>query len=130
MFETLTIPEARPIRWLKRFFVFLIVALLAIGAVSSHRAYFQVRSLELNAPHSLSAGSIAETAVVSSGRTTVDVDVDLIQGTHTERLFNLRVRGNELGFFDPRTQKGIAKRAVNFRGAFEVSTGQRAPAFS
>ena len=106
MFETLTIPEARPIRWLKRFFVFVIIALLAIGAVSSHRAYFQVRRLELNAPHSLSAGSIVETAVVSSGRTSVDVDVDLIQGTHSERLFHLPVRGNELGFFDPRTQHG------------------------
>jgi hypothetical protein len=106
MFEIRSIPEARPIRWLKRFFVFVIVALLAIGAVSSHRAYIQVRSLELNAPHLLSAGSIIETAVVSSGRTTVDVDVDLIQGTHSERLFSLRVRGNELGFFDPRTQHG------------------------
>ena len=106
MFETQTIPEARPIVWMKRFFVFVIVALLAIGAVSSHRAYFQVRSLELNAPHSLSAGAVVEAAVVSSGRTTVDVDVDLIQGTHTERLFTFRVRGNELGFFDPRTQHG------------------------
>ena len=106
MFETQTIPEARPIRWLKRFFVFVIIMLLAIGAVSSHRAYFQVRGLELNAPHSLSAGSMVETAVVSSGRTPVDVDVDLIQGAHILRLFSLRVRGNELGFFDPRTQHG------------------------
>ena len=106
MFETQTIPEARPIVWMKRVFVFVIVALLVIGAVSSHRAYFQVRSLELNAPHSLSAGAVVEAAVVSSGRTTVDVDVDLIQGTHTERLFTFRVRGNELGFFDPRTRHG------------------------
>lgn len=106
MFETQTIPEARPIVWLKRGFVVVFVALLAIGAVSSHRAYFQVRSLDLNAPHRLSAGAMVQTAVVSSGRTTVDVDVDLIQGTHTERLFTFRVRGNELGFFDPRTQHG------------------------
>ena len=50
MFDELTIQDARPIRLLKRLFVFVIVALLMIGAVSSHRAYFQVRSLELNAP--------------------------------------------------------------------------------
>lgn len=106
MFETQTIPEAWPIVWLKRGFVMVIVALLAIGAVSSHRAYFQVRSLELNAPRTLSAGAVVESAVVSSGRTTVDVDVALIQGPHTERLFTFRVRGNELGFFDPRTQHG------------------------
>lgn len=106
MFESLTIPEARPIVWLKRVFRFVIFALLAIGMVSSHRAYYQVRSLDLKAPYWLSAGSIVETAVVSSGRTTVDVDVDLIQGTHSERLFHLRVPGSEIAFFDPRTRHG------------------------
>jgi len=106
MFEPLIIPEARPIVWLKHSFRVVIGALLVIGMISSHRAYFQVRSLELNAPQSLSAGAIIETSVVSSGRTTVDVDVDLIQSAHSERLFSLRVLGNELGFFDPRTQHG------------------------
>jgi hypothetical protein len=105
MFKILTISEARPIRWLKRVFLFAIAVFLAIGMVSSHRAYFQVRSLELTAPHTLKPGSSVETAVVSSGRTTVDVDVYLIQGTHSERLFTYRVRGNEFGFFDPRTQR-------------------------
>ena len=33
-----------------------------------------------------------------------DVQVDLIQGAHSEILLRLPVRGNELGFFDPRTQ--------------------------
>jgi len=61
MFDELTVHDARPILWLKRVFVFVIVALLVIGAVSSHRAYFQVRSLELNAPHTLSAGSMVNT---------------------------------------------------------------------
>jgi hypothetical protein len=106
MFESLIIHEARPIVWLKRVFVFVIVALLAIGAVSSYRAYVQVRSLELSAPRLLSAGSVVTTEVVSSGRTTVDVEVDLIQGAHSERLFKLYLRGNELGFFDPRTKHG------------------------
>ena len=47
MFDSLAIPESRPIVWLKRVFTFVIVVFLAIGMVSSHRAYFQVRSLEL-----------------------------------------------------------------------------------
>jgi hypothetical protein len=98
--------DARPILWLKRLFVFVIVALLVIGAVSSHRAYFQVRSLELNAPHTLAAGSVVNTSVVGSGRTQVDVEVDLIQGTHSERLQHLHLTGNNLAFFDPRTQHG------------------------
>ena len=106
MFDELTIQDARPILWLKRLFVFVIVLLLVIGAVSSHRAYFQVRSLELNAPHALSAGSVVKTSVVGSGRTMMDVDVDLIQGTHSERLLHLHLTGNELAFFNPRTQHG------------------------
>lgn len=112
MFEPLTIPEARPIVWLKHFFRIVIGVLLVIGMISSHRAYFQVRSLELKAPQSLSAGAIVETSVVSSGRTTVDVDVDLVQGSNSERLFSLRVPGNELGFFDPRTQHGSKSLAL------------------
>jgi hypothetical protein len=106
MFDALTIRDARPILWLKRAFVAIIVALLAIGMVSAHRAYFQVRDLELNAPHELTDGSVVETSVVSSGRTTVDVVVELIQGTHTEKLLKLRLKGNELGFFDPRKRYG------------------------
>ena len=106
MFDELTIHEARPILWLKRLFVFVIVLLLVIGAVSSHRAYFQVRSLELNAPQSLSAGSVVKMSVVGSGRTMLDVDVDLIQGTHSERLLHVHLTGNELAFFNPRTQHG------------------------
>ncbi|MEN3327215.1 MAG: hypothetical protein V7638_2022 [Acidobacteriota bacterium] len=106
MFDELTIHDARPIHWLKRLFVFVIVALLMIGAVSSHRAYFQVRSLELNAPSALLVGSIVNASVVGSGRTQVDVEVDLIQGTHSERLMHVHLTGNNLAFFDPRQQHG------------------------
>jgi len=106
MFDTLTIRDARPILWLKRVFAVIIIAFLAIGIVSAHRAYFQVRSLELNAPQQLTDGSVVETSVVSSGRTAVDVVVDLIQGTHSERVLKLHLSGNELGFFDPRKRHG------------------------
>jgi hypothetical protein len=46
MFETRLIPEARPIAILKKVFVGMVIVLLAIGAVSSYRAYVQVKSLE------------------------------------------------------------------------------------
>jgi hypothetical protein len=106
MFDELAIHDARPILWMKRAFVFVIVLLLVIGAVSSHRAYFQVRSLELSAPHTLSEGSVVTTSVVGSGRTQVDVEVDLIQGAYSERLQHLHLTGNNLAFFDPRSQHG------------------------
>ena len=73
--------------------------------VSAHRAYFQVRSLELNAPDLLTKGSVVQTSVVTSGRTACDVDVALIQGAHSERLLTLHLTGNEFGFFDPRARE-------------------------
>jgi len=106
MFDELTIRDARPILWLKRLFVVVIVLLLVNGAVASHRAYFQVRSLELSAPGTLSIGSTVNASVVGSGRTQVDVEVELIQGTHSERLMHVHLTGNNLAFFDPRKQYG------------------------
>ena len=43
--------------------------------------------------------------VVGSGRGPVDVKVELIQGATTKTLFLMRVPGNELAFFDPRSQR-------------------------
>src|ERR1044072_5449518 len=108
MFDSLTISDARSILWLKRVFVVVIVVFLAIGMVSAHRAYFQIRSLELTAPDLLSDGSVCEASVVSSGRTMCDVTIQLIQGAHSEKILQLHVNGNELGFFDPRAQHGSA----------------------
>lgn len=104
MFEPVTIKDSRPIVWLKRFIIAVFVALLLIGAISAHRAYFQVRSLDVNAPQLLSDGSAIDVAVVCSGRNKVDVEAALIQGEHSEALFNFRVPGNSLAFFDPRAQ--------------------------
>jgi hypothetical protein len=104
--STLTIRDARPILWLKRVFAAVIAVYVGVGLVSAHRAYIQVRSLEFNAPVTLSSGTVVETLLVSSGRTTVDVEVDLIQGAHTERLFTMQLRGNQWGFWDPRARHG------------------------
>lgn len=104
MFDGLTIRDARPIAWMKRFFIAVVVTLLVIGAMSAHRAYFQVRSLDLKAPQTLTAGSSVEAAVVGSGRNWIRVEVELIQENHTELLFTLNVPGNDLAFFDPRAQ--------------------------
>ena len=104
MFETRLIPEARPIAILKKVFVGMVIVLLAIGAVSSYRAYVQVKSLEIQASQVLAVGSKVGVSLVSSGRTTVDVQVQLIQHSHSQTLFTLQLKGNELGFFDPRTK--------------------------
>ena len=105
MFETQSIPESRAIVILQRVFSIVIVALLAIGAVSSYRAYVQVRTLELNVGSEVREGTEITASVVTSGRTTVDVVVELVQGSHSETLCAMQVRGNELAFFDPRSQQ-------------------------
>ena len=104
MFDSLTIKDARPIVWLKRWIAAVFVALLTIGAISAHRAYFQVRSLEVKAPQLLTDGSVVEVDIVCSGRNWVDVNVELIQGGLAGSLLDFRVPGNNLAFFDPRAQ--------------------------
>lgn len=132
MFDNLTVKDPRPIVWLKRVLAFLLVCFLIIGIISSHRAYFQVRSLELHSERELRAGSVIETTVVSSGRTYVDVQLELRQGIQTETLGTLRVLGNEYGFFDPRTQTGTLKVVVTpeMRARFHAGVAElRATAF-
>lgn len=84
MFDTLTIRDARPIAWLKRGTVAVFAALLVMGGLSTHRAYFQVRNLKVKAPQLLMDGSVVEVAVVCSGRNRVGVEAELIQGEHSE----------------------------------------------
>ena len=66
MFDPLAIRDAKPIAILKRIFVLVIIGLLGIGAISSYRAYVQVRSLELHADRELSVGSSVDVTVVGS----------------------------------------------------------------
>jgi hypothetical protein len=104
MFESRSIPEAKPLTFLRRATIVLLAVFLVIGVVSSYRAYVQVQHLELRSENTLSSGSVIETDVVSSARTTIAVRLELIQGSHVETLDVLELRGNEFGFFDPRSK--------------------------
>jgi len=114
MFETRVIPEARPLRLLRRATVVLVIAFLCIGAISSYRAWVQVQYLELRSSEStLHSGSVVETVVVNSARTTIAVRLELIQGAHAETLDMLELRGNELAFFDPRAKSATQQVVLN-----------------
>jgi hypothetical protein len=89
-------------------------AFLLIGMVSAYRAWVQVQQLGLKtSERTLRNGSTVETEVASSGRTTVDVHLELIQGTHSETLAVLNVRGNEFGFFDPRSKQATQRVTIS-----------------
>jgi hypothetical protein len=110
-----------PFRVMKAVCGVLLAVYLVIGLISAYRAWYQVHSLDLrltgfgqvfipNDPRqssvvSVRSGSTIETTLVSYARTTIDVRVELIQGGHAEVLMQQTVRGNEWGFFDPRTRR-------------------------
>ncbi|HVF66168.1 MAG TPA: hypothetical protein VM914_00795 [Pyrinomonadaceae bacterium] len=106
MFESLYVKEPRPLVFLRRAALAFLALCSVTALASGHRAYFQVRRLELRADGPvLRAGSSVETEVVSSGRTHVDVRVELLQGSHAETLAVQSVRGNEWGSIDPRARR-------------------------
>lgn len=106
MFDTLTVKESWPLLLLKRAALAFLALCFVTAMSSGHRAYFQVRSLELRvADPVLHAGSVVETEVVSSGRTHVDVRVELIQDSNAETIAVQLVPGNEWGAIDPRTRR-------------------------
>lgn len=113
MFDTLSIPDARPVALMKRLLPIPLGLFIVSAAFSGHRAYYQVRSLELRlADNVLRDGSSVEFAVSGSGRTTVDVRLELVQGSHAETLATKRVRGNDWPVFDPRPTRGAQRVAL------------------
>ena len=125
MFETRTIREAKPLTFLRRATIILLAAFLAIGLTSAYRAYRQVKYLELrSSEQTLRSGSVIETDVVSSARTTIAVRLELIQGSHVETLSVLELRGNEFGFFDPRSKHAADKVVLTAKHLAAFQSGE------
>lgn len=124
MFDSLSIQDARPIALLKKSALIMLALFLTTGIVSGYRAYYQVRSLELQMTEPvLSNGSVIQIAVVGSGRTTIDVQLELIQGTHSETLARQHVPGNEWAFFDPRPTRASQRVVVTPEHLARFTTG-------
>ena len=87
--------------------VLIIVALIyvTLGIWSGYSAWVQVRTLDVTvASTTLRPGIPAIVRVVSSGRTFVTVRLELVQGTHSETLAQLRIAPNHWSVFDPRAR--------------------------
>jgi hypothetical protein len=97
--------EGRWIPRVRRVLVVVLVANLALASVSAARAWWQVYALSLDAPATLAPGAIARADVQISGRTTVTVRIELVQGARTDTLGSLVVRGNRDGAMDPRPRR-------------------------
>jgi len=125
MFKELAIPEARPLTWLRKGTIVFVAVFLVIGAISTHRAWVQVQRLELrSSDQTLRVGSVVETEVVSSARNAIAVHLELVQGPRTETLDVINVRGNELGFFDPRSRHASQRVALTKEQLAGFETGE------
>ena len=125
MFNELSIPETRALTWLRKGTVVFVGAFLIIGAISTYRAWVQVRYLDLrSSDRTLRVGSVVETDVVNSARTTIAVRLELLQGTHAETLDLISVRGNELGFFDPRSRSASQRVVLTKEQLADFETGE------
>jgi hypothetical protein len=105
LLDSPVVSDARPITLLKKAMVIVVVVFLCIGVISANRAYYQVRKVDLTSTDTvLRNGTVIQGLVVTSGRTDVDFQIELIQGKHQQILAIKRVKSNDFAFFDPRTQ--------------------------
>jgi hypothetical protein len=94
-------------RWVFLPSVFLFLVMYALpGLFSSYRAWVQVRSLELIVPgEQVRSGDTIRVHTVSWGRTYVDVDLLLIQGSRTDTLAFHEIPKNYNASIDPRWRR-------------------------
>lgn len=96
--------SARSLRVLFWIIVPFAAAHLILATISGYRAIVQVYHVELatDTPM-LRAGTTVNVAVATSGRATVDAELELIQAAHAETLAVLLVRDHTNASYDPRT---------------------------
>jgi hypothetical protein len=99
--------DSRVMRVVQRIVLILILLYAAVGAWAVYRAWVQVRTLELRVlSDNIRPGIPAVVAVVTSGVTTVDVKLELVQGNLNETLSTLRIVPARKAFFNPRIRQG------------------------
>lgn len=100
--------EPRSVAVVKKLIVVVVAAHVVIGALSSYRAYVQVRSVTLASTSGavLRSGSGVRVGVVSSGRVPIDYRLELVQGARAETLgVGLLWKSDVDGFYDPRPRR-------------------------
>ena len=99
--------ESRASRLGKRAVLWFILLQLPIGAVSSYRAWVQIKDLSLSTTNSvLKPGVIVRADLASWARVESDARVELIQGRRTAMLGEVYLPRNHEPVFDPRPKHG------------------------
>ena len=101
-------PEPALVTWTRRILIFLTALFLLDGVASSYRAWVQVLSLSLQLADTVVApGSGVQVNVKTSGRTFVQVRVELTQSGRTEVLALEEIPKNLDAGLDPRPQRRV-----------------------
>jgi hypothetical protein len=93
--------------FVRRVLIVFVAVHIPLALWSGYRAIIQVQRLELQSPgRTLGDGSTVRVDVVSSGRTPVDVSLEMIQGAHSETLGVHYVANGRNPAYDPRFRRG------------------------
>ena len=99
--------DSRASRLAKKVLLWSILAQLPIGAMSSYRAWVQIKDLTLTTTSPvLTPGVVVRADLASWARTESDARIELVQGSHVVMLGEVYVRRNHEPVFDPRPQHG------------------------
>ncbi len=108
--------EPRSTILIKRAILLVILVLLPFFAMSSYRAYVQIKGLDLVVPDSaLHDGVVVLAKVESWARTYVELRIELIQGERAETLAIKEVPRNWDPVFDPRPKRDSLTVALTSR---------------
>jgi hypothetical protein len=95
--------ESRGSRIGKRLVLWFILLQLPVGAISSYRAWVQIKELTLQTESSvLRTGTTVRSRLVSWARTESDARIELVQGDHVQMLGEVFLARNHEPVFDPR----------------------------
>ena len=98
--------ESRASRLGKRAVLWFILLQLPIGALSSYRAWVQIKELTLTATSpTLAPGVVVQSNLVSWARTESDARIEIVQGKRVAMLGEVYVARNHEPVFDPRPKR-------------------------
>src|SRR5687768_1094458 len=115
MFDMQPLRPAMPIAVLRRTGQAMLVILVPLALASGYRAWVQVFSLEFQPTPPLTEGTVVTAAVTTSGRTRVDVTLELLQGNGVLRLAEQQVPSNGDGALDPRPRHAVVHGVITRR---------------
>ena len=115
MFDMQPVRPARPMALLRRTGQAMLVILVPLAMASGYRAWVQVFSLEFQPTPPLTEGAVVTAAVTTSGRTRVDVTLELLQEDRVLLLAEQQVLSNGDGALDLRPRHAVVKGVITRR---------------